>query len=79
MVNTPQLATADRKAFAVSVGARIRHHREAQDLTTRDLAIDVGVSAGLIGAIERGESAVSLWTASMIADALGITVQQMLP
>lgn len=78
MPKTPQLGTPDRRTFAVQVGASIRRHREAQDILMYDLAIDAGVSDSLIGAIERGESMPSLWTATLIADALGITVHQIL-
>jgi transcriptional regulator with XRE-family HTH domain len=55
-----------------ALGAQVRHHRRAQDLTQEDLAHRVDVSLETIGKIERGVAAPSFDTVERIAAALDL-------
>ena len=48
-------------------GTRIRHLREAMDLSLRDLAERSGVSAPMLSQVERGETSPTLSVAERIA------------
>ena len=58
-------------------GRRIRKTREKQDLLQRELADQAGVPVRTIGRIERGEVDVRLGTLKKIADALGVSVRDL--
>lgn len=66
-------ALADRPAGGSGPprsGADIRRARRARGLTVRELADQLGVAAGTISALERGEAAVSIALVARLADAL---------
>lgn len=56
-------------------GPNLRHYRELQGLSMRDLAERVGRSASTIGNWERGDTELQYEDAIKIAESLGIPVQ----
>jgi transcriptional regulator with XRE-family HTH domain len=61
-----------------SFGTRIRHLREAMDLSLRDLAERSGVSAPMLSQVERGETSPTLSVAERIAGGLELNLSQLL-
>jgi transcriptional regulator with XRE-family HTH domain len=59
---------------SVALGARIRHERRLANLTVRELAARVGVSASLISQIELARATPSVATLWAIATELGLSV-----
>ena len=59
-------------------GTRIRHLREAMDLSLRDLSERSGVSAPMLSQVERGETSPTLAVAERIAGGLELTLSQLL-
>ena len=59
-------------------GTRIRHLREAMDLSLRDLAERSGVSAPMLSQVERGETSPTLAVAERIAGGLELSLSQLL-
>jgi transcriptional regulator with XRE-family HTH domain len=59
-------------------GTRIRHLREAMDLSLRDLAERSGVSAPMLSQVERGETSPTLSVAERIAGGLELSLSQLL-
>jgi transcriptional regulator with XRE-family HTH domain len=59
-------------------GTRIRHLREAMDLSLRDLSDRSGVSAPMLSQVERGETSPTLSVAERIAGGLELTLSQLL-
>lgn len=51
----------------------IREKRKAKGLTQEELAEKVGVSAGYVGQVERGELTPSLSVIAMLVDILALT------
>jgi transcriptional regulator with XRE-family HTH domain len=70
--------TAQRASDNGAVGERIRHLREAMDLSLRDLAARTGVSAPMLSQVERGETSPSLAVAGKIASGLELSLSQLL-
>jgi transcriptional regulator with XRE-family HTH domain len=60
-----------------SFGTRIRHLREAMDLSLRDLAERSGVSAPMLSQVERGETSPTLSVAERIAGGLELNLSQL--
>ena len=58
-------------------GQKIRLARNRLDLLQRELADKAGVPVRTIGRIERGEVDVRLGTLKKIADALGMTIRDL--
>ncbi|HEX8053182.1 MAG TPA: cupin domain-containing protein [Thermoleophilaceae bacterium] len=63
---------------AVEIGPRIRALREAMGLSLRDLGERAGVSAPMIGQVERGETSPTLAVANRIASGLELSLSQLL-
>ncbi len=59
------------------LGARIRQRRTAGDLTLEDLAASAGLSVTYLGQTERGQRNPSVLVLWRLADALGITLEQL--
>ncbi len=55
------------------LGSKLRSRREEQGMTQSELAIQAGVSGGLIGQIEQGKVQPSLQTVEKISDTLGVS------
>jgi transcriptional regulator with XRE-family HTH domain len=53
-------------------GANVAHHRKAKNLTQAELAEAIDRSEGMVGKIERGESAPSFDSIAQIAAALDV-------
>jgi XRE family transcriptional regulator, regulator of sulfur utilization len=70
--------TEQRATENGAVGERIRHLREAMDLSLRDLAARTGVSAPMLSQVERGETSPSLAVAGKIASGLELSLSQLL-
>ena len=60
------------------LGATMRHYRRQQSLTHKALAAKTGLDKSYIGEIERGERNLSVLNVVRIADALGLSVSQLL-
>jgi transcriptional regulator with XRE-family HTH domain len=65
-------------AEAVQVGANVRRLRQAQGLTSGELARSAGISAAMLSRLESGDVSPSLETLAAVADALGIAVAGLL-
>ena len=61
-----------------SVGAQVRHLRQAQGMTQQDLAQKSGLSVDHIGKIERGSTSPTVEALVQIAGGLTVTVQSLL-
>ena len=59
-------------------GRKLKELREQADLTTTQLAEDVGVSQSMISHMERGFKAPSLEVVVRIASRLGVTVDELI-
>ncbi len=59
------------------IGANIRRRRTAIDLTLEDLAASAGLSVTYLGQTERGQRNPSVLVLWRIADALAITLDQL--
>ena len=60
-----------------AVGQRIRARRNALGLSQERCALEAGLAAKSIGAIERGENTPRMATLEAIAKALGVTVEDL--
>jgi transcriptional regulator with XRE-family HTH domain len=58
-------------------GARLRQLRKAQKLSQEKVALKAGIDRSYFGAIERGENSVSLVNIHRIADALGVSPDEL--
>ena len=58
-------------------GQLIRDQREKQGLLQRELAHSTGLQVRTIGRIERGEADVRIGTLEKIANALGVTIRDL--
>ena len=63
---------------APGIGPRVRALREAMGLSLRDLGERAGVSAPMIGQVERGETSPTLAVAHRIASGLELSLSQLL-
>jgi AcrR family transcriptional regulator/transcriptional regulator with XRE-family HTH domain len=75
-VPVPEHLRAD--GHSPSVGARVRGLRRDQQVTLRELARRIGVSAATVSQMERGHTGMSVGRLMKIADALGIPVVQLM-
>ena len=60
------------------VGTNLKFYRSMRHMTQEELAEKVGVSVSFCANIERGKKGVSMFALRDFADALGITVNQLL-
>ena len=74
------MATATKPAPVAPnpVGERVRHLREAMNLSLRDLTERSGVSAPMLSQVERGETSPTIAVAQRIASGLDLTLSQLL-
>src|ERR671937_133189 len=61
-----------------SFGVRLRALREGMDLSLRDLAERIGVSAPMLSQVERGETSPTLAVAERIAGGFDLSLSQLL-
>lgn len=65
------------KKLSKQLGMKIRIERIKRNLSQEELAEMANLSRPTIGAIERGENSPSVDTVQAIADAFGLTIQEM--
>lgn len=66
------------EALLKRFGQRLREARNAKGLTQEVFEEEFGVDQSRLGRIERGEANVTLSSASMLADAVGVPLSQLL-
>jgi transcriptional regulator with XRE-family HTH domain len=59
------------------LGARIRRHRERRNMSLRELARRLGISASAISQIELGKSQPKLGTLYAVATELGLSLDEL--
>jgi transcriptional regulator with XRE-family HTH domain len=59
------------------LGPAIRHLREQNDLSQEALAVAAGVSAGTLGAMERGRTYPRWDTVEALAEELGVSIGEL--
>lgn len=57
------------------IAENLRSARARSELPQKELATNLGISQSMISRFERGKASMSLEQASMICDALGITIE----
>jgi transcriptional regulator with XRE-family HTH domain len=62
----------------VSLGDAIRRIRLAKGLSQEQLALQADIDRGYLGRVERGDNNVAILTLLRIADALGLSLGQLL-
>jgi transcriptional regulator with XRE-family HTH domain len=70
--------TKYERQFWKDVGITIRSVREEEQMSQAALAIDAGVLRGQIAQWEQGRRVISLLQASVLAGALGISVEHLI-
>ena len=69
---------AKRGDIAVRLGARLRELRQTRGLSQEAFAAACGLDRTYISGIERGKRNVSLRNIEILANALGITISQLM-
>jgi transcriptional regulator with XRE-family HTH domain len=62
----------------VAFGDAIRRLRSTREMSQEALALAAGIDRGYIGRVERGDSVVALLVIIKIAQALNVTVEQLM-
>ena len=65
-------------SYSAYVGTRIKHFRKAQNLTIEELARTINKSKSAVSKYENGQIAIDIETLKDIADALKISVSQII-
>lgn len=60
------------------IGQRIRHHRQNQNLTLRQLSDRTDLTTSQLSQVELGKNAASIWALARISNALGLQVSELL-
>ena len=71
----PPVSSGDSNLFAAGVGDQIRQARQQLGWTQTELAQRANISPNYVARLERGELGPSLYVASQISAALGITLE----
>ncbi|TDT33572.1 helix-turn-helix domain-containing protein [Naumannella halotolerans] len=69
----------DPAPIALAIGAAVRDARKRRQLSTRELAASISVSQPFISNIENGKIFPSLRTLSVIAETIGVSIDELLP
>lgn len=77
-VACPHCAGKGRVPAPTTLGERIRHRRVEQGIALTQLAIAVGISKGYMSEIERKNKTPTVYVAYGIAEALGLTLPELL-
>lgn len=77
-VACPHCAGKGRVPAPTTLGERIRHTRVEQNIGLTQLAIAVGISKGYMSQIERKNNTPTVYVAYGIAEALGLTLPELL-
>ena len=67
-----------KENLMIIVGTNLKFYRTMRHMTQEELAEKAGVSVSFCANIERGKKGVSMFALRDLADALGITVNQLL-
>jgi transcriptional regulator with XRE-family HTH domain len=67
----------NRKSLLKNFGQTVRRIRRNQGLSQEEFAMVAGLDRSYMGAIERGEQNPSLWTIARIADALEVSISEL--
>jgi transcriptional regulator with XRE-family HTH domain len=70
--------SSNRQTYLERVGARIRGSRKIQGISQESLAFAADLDRSYVGGVERGERNISIINLKRIADALQITVSELL-
>lgn len=71
--------TGTMEAAAITAGDLILSHRKASGLTQQELASKVGLSRAQIANIEANRSDMPLSRFAKLADALGVSMKELIP
>lgn len=66
------------KRLSIKFGKRIRELRQSMNLSQETLAERAGVHRTYVGMIERGEKNITLSNISRFADALEVTIEELM-
>ena len=67
-----------KEILMIIVGKNLKHYRTMRHMTQEELAEKAGVSVSFCANVERGKKGVSMFVLKDFADALNITVNQLL-
>ncbi|HEY9868937.1 MAG TPA: helix-turn-helix transcriptional regulator [Candidatus Obscuribacterales bacterium] len=67
----------NRKTLLKKFGQAVRRLRRSLGLSQEEFAMVAGLDRSYVGAIERGEQNPSLWTIARLANALDVTVSEL--
>lgn len=73
------LSSDERKALRMELGSLVRERRKAVGLSQEDLGFECGLHRTYIGAIERGETNLTLEGMAMLAIALRCEISDLVP
>jgi transcriptional regulator with XRE-family HTH domain len=68
----------NKKADLIPLGKRIRDLRLSSDLTQESLAERAGIDRTYLGGVERGERNIAFLNLTLIAEAFGISLSELL-
>jgi transcriptional regulator with XRE-family HTH domain len=77
-VYVPNLSSNRQSSALVSLGQAIRRARKEQNLSQESLALLAEVDTSYLGRVERGDNNVAMLTLVKIAQALNVTVTQLM-
>jgi len=76
--SAPPPGLDDPKVFAQRVGEAVRHARQGNGWTQKELAEQAGLSPNYVARLERGELGPSLFVANQLCEALGTDLDSLL-
>ncbi|MFC7514078.1 helix-turn-helix domain-containing protein [Herbaspirillum sp. GCM10030257] len=74
----PNLSSNRQSPALVSLGQAIRHVRQEKGISQEKLALLADVDRSYLGRVERGDNNVAILTLVKLADALGVTVTELM-
>lgn len=74
----PNLSRNRQDPALVALGEAIRRVRQEQDMSQEKLALLAEVDRSYVGRVERGDNNVAVLTLKRLADALGITMTELM-
>ena len=72
------ICTMKESKILDNFGKRVRNLREAAGYSQEDFAVESGLDRSYFGAVERGQRNLSLRNVEKIAEALGITIAELM-
>jgi transcriptional regulator with XRE-family HTH domain len=74
----PNLSKNRQDPILLSLGSAIKRARLAQNISQEKLALLAGVDRTYVGQVERGDNNVAILTLARLADALGISISDLM-